>query len=324
MVENLFERAQEQGGFLYKSSLTEEEEKFCRDNDILVIEDENKKSSNIFKLYLQEIGSYPMLTPEEERELGYALLTDQKEAAKEKLINANLRLVVSIAKKYFYKTPVSNLDIIQMGNMGLMTAADKYDVTKGNKFATFATYWIRQAILRGLSEQSRNIRLPENIISKLNYVNKCKKDFEQENGESPTIDELASLTGYNSAEVKLLLDHSLTPLSLSQRVSDDTDDSLEDLCADTSIRTPEQAFAQTANKELVDKMLSTLGDEREIAIVRQRFGLDDGQEKTWAEIGKNVGLSHTRVEQLFKKALKKLSSPSRKKIFADQFYDLTM
>ena len=318
-------------GIIYKSELKElggnlnyeELASKCVQEGYILLDDTNKKSANSLKWYLQEMAQYDMLTLEEERELGFILLNgddQEKKEAREKLINANLRLVVSIAKKYFYKTSVQNLDIIQMGNMGLVTAVDKFDVTKGNRFSTFATYWIKQAILRGLSSEARSIRLPENIIQKLNFVNDKRKAYQQENGVNPTDEELSFLTGFPVDEIQLLMNHSKGAISLNAKISDETDDILEDLCPDKSIQTPEDYLSEITNKEIIKTLLATLGDEREAEIIRQRFGLDDNREKSWIEIGQNIGLSHTRVEQLFTKALRKLSSPARKKILERQLY----
>ncbi|RRD40048.1 RNA polymerase sigma factor RpoD [Leptotrichia sp. OH3620_COT-345] len=266
------------------------------------------------KMYLREIGQIPLLSYEEEIEYAQRVLNGDEEA-KQKLIESNLRLVVSIAKKHTNRG-LKMLDLIQEGNMGLMKAVEKFEYEKGFKFSTYATWWIRQAITRAIADQGRTIRIPVHMIETINKIKKESRIILQETGKEPTAEELAKKLEIPVDKVKNILEMNQDPISLETPVGSEEDSELGDFVEDDKFLNPYDATTRVLLKEQLDEILKTL-NEREEMVLRYRYGLDDGSQKTLEEVGKIFNVTRERIRQIEVKALRKLRHPSRRKKLED-------
>ena len=255
------------------------------------------------KIYLKEIGRIPLLTAEEELELGRQIAAGDTEARR-KMEEANLRLVVAVAKHYAGKG-MQFMDLIQEGNIGLMRAVEKFDYTKGSKFSTYAVWWIKEAILRALDSQSREIRVPVRVAQNMNKISKTERKMEQTLGREVAAEEIAKELHMITEEVERMQSYIKNPVSLETPVGDEEDSNLEDFIEDTQEPTPEEAVAALVQKEEVQEMLSTL-TEKEQKILRLRYGLEDGNVHTLEETGQILGVTRERIRQLESRALEKL------------------
>jgi RNA polymerase primary sigma factor len=286
------------------------------------------------RLYLREIGQVDLLTSEDERRLAQLIeegnlaagridegaadgtelrmlmrAVQRGQRAKSELIQANLRLVVSIAKRYSGRG-MQLLDLIQEGNLGLMRAVDKFDYTKGFKFSTYATWWIRQAITRAIADQARTIRIPVHMVEHVNRLTRTRRELHQELEREPTVDELAAKLQIEPERVRDLLRISMDPLSLDSPVGEEDESNLGDFIEDAGADGPADAATRAMLSEAVEEVLGELS-EREQEIVRMRFGLDGGQAKTLEEVGKAFGVTRERIRQIEAKTLAKLRHPQR-------------
>ena len=266
------------------------------------------------KMYLREIGQIPLLSYEEEIEYAQKVLNGDEEA-KQKLIESNLRLVVSIAKKHTNRG-LKMLDLIQEGNMGLMKAVEKFEYEKGFKFSTYATWWIRQAITRAIADQGRTIRIPVHMIETINKIKKESRIILQETGKEPTAEELSKKLDLPVEKVKNILEMNQDPISLETPVGSEEDSELGDFVEDDKFANPYDATTRVLLKEQLDDVLKTL-NEREEKVLRYRYGLDDGSQKTLEEVGKIFNVTRERIRQIEVKALRKLRHPSRRKKLED-------
>lgn len=261
------------------------------------------------RAYMNSIRKIPLLTFEEEQLLGKRLAQGD-EVAREKLIESNLRLVVSIAKKYLHRTKIPFLDLIQEGNMGLMKAVEKWDYSLGYKFSTYATWWIKQSISKVVIEQSRAIRIPAHVIEQLSKMGQITNELCQELKREPTNKEIADRMGLDEKKVKELREIVKDPISIDQNINDEDDATIGDLVADESNDHPiEDLFKEEVTKRVQD-VLATL-DNREADILTRRYGLNNQKAQTLEEIGKEYKLSKERIRQIEEKALKKLRNPMR-------------
>ena len=266
------------------------------------------------KMYLREIGQIPLLSYEEEIDYAQRVLNGEEEA-KQKLIESNLRLVVSIAKKHTNRG-LKLLDLIQEGNMGLMKAVEKFEYEKGFKFSTYATWWIRQAITRAIADQGRTIRIPVHMIETINKIKKESRIILQETGKEPTAEELATKLELPVEKVKSILEMNQDPISLETPVGSEEDSELGDFVEDDKFSNPYDATTRVLLKEQLNDVLKTL-NEREEMVLRYRYGLDDGSQKTLEEVGKIFNVTRERIRQIEVKALRKLRHPSRRKKLED-------
>ena len=266
------------------------------------------------RMYLKEIGNVPLLSAEEETELAKRVEQGDEEA-KKKLTEANLRLVVSIAKKYVGRG-MPFLDLIQEGNMGLMKAVDKFDYTKGYKFSTYATWWIRQAITRGIADTGRTIRVPVHMVETINKTLRMTRTLLQELGREPTPEEVADRLGVPVSRVREVLKISRDPVSLDTPIGEEDDSHLGDFIEDDTALSPADSAAFTMLREELDTALESL-TERERQVVKLRFGLEDGRARTLEEVGKTFNVTRERIRQIEAKALRKLRHPSRSKRLKD-------
>ena len=266
------------------------------------------------KMYLREIGQIPLLNYEEEIELAQKVLEGDDDA-KQKLIESNLRLVVSIAKKHTNRG-LKMLDLIQEGNMGLMKAVEKFEYEKGFKFSTYATWWIRQAITRAIADQGRTIRITLHMIETINKIKKESRIILQETGKEPTAEELSKKLELPVDKVKAILEMNQDPISLETPVGSEEDSELGDFVEDDKFLNPYDATTRVLLKEQLDEVLKTL-NEREEMVLRYRYGLDDGSPKTLEEVGKIFNVTRERIRQIEVKALRKLRHPSRRKKLED-------
>ena len=266
------------------------------------------------RMYLKEIGRVALLKKEQEVE--YAMQIEQgDEDARRKLTEANLRLVVSIAKKYIGRG-MSFLDLIQEGNLGLIRAVEKFDYRRGYKFSTYATWWIRQAITRGIADQARTIRVPVHMIETINKLIRVSRRLLQELGREPTDDEIAEEMGITPERVRETIKISKDPLSLDSPIGEEEDSHLGDFVADTETISPADAASLTMLRTGVEDLLDTL-TPRERRVLQLRFGLVNGQERTLEEVGKRFGVTRERIRQIEAKALRKLRHPSRQNKLRD-------
>lgn len=270
---------------------------------------EGTEATEPLKIYLREIGRIPLLEAEEEKELGYRS-SQGDEAARHRLAEGNLRLVVSLAKHYTGRG-VPFLDLIQEGNMGLMRAAEKYDYTKENRFSTYAAWWIKEAMQRAVDQQSREIRVPVHVAENMKKVQKAQKELQQALGRDPVPEEIAEkLKDKSVDEVKEILTYLQNPVSLETPVGEDGENSLGDMVEDKSEATPDEALNVLARKEEVSDLLNSL-NEREQKVIRLRYGLEDGQTHTLEEIGEMMGVTRERVRQIEARAMEKLRSKAK-------------
>ena len=279
-----------------------------------VATNDNAAMDDPVKVYLKEIGRVPLLTPEEEIE--YAMrIADDDPVAKKRLAEANLRLVVSIAKRYVGRG-MQFLDLIQEGNMGLIKAVDKFDYTKGFKFSTYATWWIRQAITRAIADQARTIRIPVHMVETINKVKKANSQLLHQNGKEPTPEEIADFLDMPAEKVREILRVSQEPVSLETPIGEEEDSHLGDFIPDDDALAPADAASMSLLKEQLDEVLKTL-TPREAKVLSLRFGLKDGNPKTLEEVGKEFNVTRERIRQIEAKALRKLRHPSRSKKLKD-------
>lgn len=271
--------------------------------------------SDPVRLYLRECGANPLLSAEQEMSLAKIIEKGKKKdatpeekeaarAAKKEMANANLRLVVSIAKKYPGRG-MPFLDLIQEGNIGLLKAVDKFDYTKGYKFSTYATWWIRQAITRSIADQARTIRVPVHMVETINKMNRVGRRFLQEHGREATNEELSKEMGISVEKIREAKKAAQDPISLETPIGEKEDSHLGDFIEDQKTASPEDEAAATMRREQVYKMLDTL-TEREKGVLALRFGMDDGTPRTLEEVGKHFGVTRERIRQIEGKALKKL------------------
>ena len=292
-------------------SLSEEDEvEIIDDVDVL----EGVSTEDPVRMYLKEIGNVPLLSTEEEIELAKKV-EEGDEAAKKKLTEANLRLVVSIAKKYVGRG-MPFLDLIQEGNMGLMKAVDKFDYSKGYKFSTYATWWIRQAITRGIADTGRTIRVPVHMVETINKTLRMTRTLLQELGREPTPEEVAERLNVPVSRVREVLKISRDPVSLDTPIGEEDDSHLGDFIEDDSALSPADSAAFSMLREELNTALESLTD-RERQVVELRFGLRDGRARTLEEVGREFNVTRERIRQIEAKALRKLRHPSRSKRLKD-------
>ena len=276
------------------------------------------KVNDPVRMYLKEIGVVPLLSNEEEKELAIAVENGDLEA-KQRLAEANLRLVVSIAKRYVGRG-MQFLDLIQEGNMGLMKAVDKYDYSKGFKFSTYATWWIRQAITRAIADQARTIRIPVHMVETINKLVREQRNLLQELGQDPTPEQIAERMDMTPDKVREILKIAQEPVSLETPIGEEDDSHLGDFIEDEVIENPVDYTTRVVLREQLDEVLDTLTD-REENVLRLRFGLDDGKMRTLEDVGKVFNVTRERIRQIEAKALRKLRHPSRSKQLKDFIED---
>lgn len=266
------------------------------------------------KVYLKEIGRVPLLSSEEEIDLAIRIANGDVQA-KQRLSEANLRLVVSIAKRYIGRG-MQFLDLIQEGNLGLIKAVDKFDYTKGFKFSTYATWWIRQAITRAIADQARTIRIPVHMVETINKVKKVQSQLLHQNGHEPTPDEIADELDLPVDKVREIMRVAQEPVSLETPIGEEEDSHLGDFIPDDGAPAPADAASHTMLREQLSDVLSTL-TPREEKVLRLRFGLEDGRSRTLEEVGKEFNVTRERIRQIEAKALRKLRHPSRSRKLKD-------
>ncbi len=266
------------------------------------------------RMYLKEIGKVPLLTAEEEIEIAQRL-EDGDEEAKRKLAEANLRLVVSIAKRYVGRGMLF-LDLIQEGNLGLIKAVEKFDYRKGFKFSTYATWWIRQAITRAIADQARTIRIPVHMVETINKLIRVSRQLLQEYGREPTPEEIAKTMSISEGKVREIIKIAQEPVSLETPIGEEEDSHLGDFIPDDDAPAPAEAASFSLMKEQLLDVLDTL-TPREEKVLRLRFGLDDGRQRTLEEVGREFSVTRERIRQIEAKALRKLRHPSRSKKLKD-------
>ena len=288
--------------------VTEEE---IADTDALV---DTFSTDDPVRMYLKEIGKVPLLTPEEEQELARRM-ADGDEEAKRRMAEANLRLVVSIAKRYVGRGMLF-LDLIQEGNLGLIKAVDKFDYTKGYKFSTYATWWIRQAITRAIADQARTIRIPVHMVETINKVIRVSRQLLQELGHDPSAEEIAEEMGMPVDKVRDILKIAQEPVSLETPIGEEEDSHLGDFIPDEDASEPSEAASFSLLKEQLMSVLDTL-TPREKKVLELRFGIIDGRTRTLEEVGKEFNVTRERIRQIEAKALRKLRHPSRSKKLRD-------
>ena len=300
------------------------------ERELASIEDENSEETDIenidltipdsvniedpVRMYLKEIGKAPLLTAEEEIELAKRM-EEGDEEAKKRLAEANLRLVVSIAKRYVGRGMLF-LDLIQEGNLGLIKAVEKFDYRKGFKFSTYATWWIRQAITRAIADQARTIRIPVHMVETINKLVRVSRQLLQELGREPTPEEIAEKMDIPVERVREIIKISQEPVSLETPIGEEEDSHLGDFIQDDNVPVPAEAAAFTLLKEQLDEVLGTL-TAREQKVLRLRFGLKDGRARTLEEVGKEFNVTRERIRQIEAKALRKLRHPSRSRKLKD-------
>ena len=285
-----------------------------KSGEIEVSESRNIPTDDPVRMYFKEIGKVPLLTADEERELAIRIENGDEEA-KKKLCESNLRLVVSIARRYLNRG-LSFLDLIQEGNLGLIKAVEKFDYSKGYKFSTYATWWIRQAITRSIADQARTIRIPVHMVETINKLIRISRQLLQELGREPTAEEIAKEMGISVEKVREIKKISQDPVSLETPIGEEEDSHLGDFIPDEDIPSPVEAAAYSMLQKQLREVLDTLS-EREKKVLILRFGLDDGRPRTLEEVGKDFNVTRERIRQIEAKALRKLRHPSRSKKLRD-------
>ena len=270
------------------------------------------------KMYFKDIGKVSLLTPEEEIELGKRIMAGDEEA-KKKLVECNLRLVVSIAKRWVGKTSMSFSDLIQEGNMGLIKAVDRFDYRRGFHFSTYGTWWIRQAISRAIADQARTIRLPVHMVETINKLSRVTRQLWQELGREPLDSEIAEKMGITEEKVGEIKEIAQEPTSLEGPAGEEGDSEVSDFIPDENAKSPVEVVTQTILKDELLSVIDTL-TPREQKVIRLRYGLDDSHPRTLEEVGKEFNVTRERIRQIEAKALRKLRNPSRSKKLKD-FYD---
>lgn len=266
------------------------------------------------RMYLKDIGKIPLLSPEREKYLAEQIAIGSK-AAKDELIEANLRLVVSIAKRHVGKG-MYFLDLIQEGNLGLIKAVEKFDYSKGYKFSTYATWWIRQAITRAIADQARTIRIPVHMVETIHKVSRTARQLLQEFGREPTTDEIAERLNITPDKVREIMKTAQDPVSLETPIGEEEDSHLGDFVEDNDSPAPSDSAASSLLREQLSNILHTL-TPREEQVIKLRFGLEDGRPRTLEEVGKQFQITRERIRQIEAKALRKLRHPSRSKTLKD-------
>lgn len=266
------------------------------------------------KMYLKDIGKVPLLTAEQEIELAKKIL-DGDEQAKSKLCESNLRLVISIAKRYTGRN-MQFLDLIQEGNIGLLKAVEKFDYTKGFRFSTYATWWIRQSITRAMADQARTIRIPVHMVETINRLGRVSKKLLQELGREPTIEELSKELNMPEDKVAEIQKIALDPISLESPIGEEEDSKIEDFIEDETTLAPDESADRLMLKNQLLSVINTL-TPREQKVIRLRYGLDDGYPKTLEQVGQEFNVTRERIRQIEAKALRKLRNPSRSKKLKD-------
>ena len=277
-------------------------------------------SDDPVRLYLKEIGKYPLLTTEEEIALAKQIAEgtpEEQAAAKKKLSEANLRLVVSIAKRYVGRG-MQFLDLIQEGNLGLIKAAEKFDYTKGYKFSTYATWWVRQAITRAIADQARTIRIPVHMVETINKLIRVNRQLAQELGRDPTPAEIAKEMSISESKVREIIKIAQEPVSLETPIGEEEDSHLGDFIEDENAPAPAEVASNAMMREQLQEVLHTL-TPREEKVIRLRFGLEDGQAHTLEEVGKEFNVTRERIRQIEAKALRKIRHPGRSKKLRDYY-----
>ena len=278
-----------------------------------MLEQEGIAIDDPVRMYLKEIGKVPLLSSEREKELAEIMVNSESEEerarAKNELVEANLRLVVSIAKRYVGKG-MFFLDLIQEGNLGLMKAVDKFDYGKGFKFSTYATWWIRQAITRAIADQARTIRIPVHMVETIHKVSRYSRQMLQELGREATADEIGSKMGMSAEKVREIMKIAQDPVSLETPIGEEEDSHLGDFIPDEDAPEPSEVASATILREVIERELNTL-TPREAHVIKLRFGLYDGRTRTLEEVGKEFDITRERIRQIEAKALRKLRHPSR-------------
>lgn len=293
------------------SEIESEVEKFSvGENMERILEEQGLSIDDPVRLYLKEIGKVPLLTPEKERSLAERMAAGDERASTE-LVEANLRLVVSIAKRYVGRG-MFFLDLIQEGNLGLMKAVDKFDYTKGYKFSTYATWWIRQAITRAIADQARTIRIPVHMVETIHKVSRYSRQMLQELGREATAEEIGEKMGMSAERVREIMKIAQDPVSLETPIGEEEDSHLGDFIPDDDTPSPAEATSTNILREELERQLHTL-TPREEHVIKLRFGLYDGRNRTLEEVGKEFDITRERIRQIEAKALRKLRHPSRAK-----------
>ena len=298
--------------------LGEEEEEVLTESNVEKFEkslaSEGVSIDDPVKVYLKEIGAFPLLSLDEEIELAERIQKGDSRA-KKRLAEANLRLVVSIAKRYVGGGMLF-LDLIQEGNLGLIKAVEKFDHTKGFKFSTYATWWIRQAITRAIADQARTIRIPVHMVETINKVKKVQSQLLHKNGQEPSVEDLAAELDMPQDKVREILKVAQEPISLESPIGEEEDSHLGDFIPDYDAPVPEEAATHTLLREQLNEVLATL-TPREAKVLSLRFGIEDGRPRTLEEVGKEFNVTRERIRQIEAKALRKLRHPSRNKKLKD-------
>lgn len=340
-VENLYETLGNLGIEILESKAEKVAIDFSADDDDLTLDMENidddvdekiKKEEDIemdkldlslpkgisiddpVRMYLKEIGKIPLLKPHEEVELAKRML-EGDEIAKQRLVEANLRLVVSIAKRYVGRGMLF-LDLIQEGNLGLIKAVEKFDYVRGFKFSTYATWWIRQAITRAIADQARTIRIPVHMVETINKLIRVSRQLLQELGRDPKPEEIAKEMEMSEEKVREIMKIAQDPVSLETPIGEEEDSHLGDFIPDEDALAPAEAAAYSLLKDQIEEVLGSL-NEREQKVLKLRFGLEDGRARTLEEVGKEFDVTRERIRQIEAKALRKLRHPSRSKKLRD-------
>lgn len=313
-----FSNIDEDTDFLYDDEFYSEYEEEDMEQDLLAGLENSSYVDDPVKQYLKEIGQIPLLTFYEEKELARKIAMGE-ESAKQKLTEANLRLVVSIAKKHLGRG-LSFLDLIQEGNIGLMKAIEKFDYTKGFKFSTYATWWIRQGITRAIADQGKTIRIPVHMIETINKVNKVAKRLSQQLGRDATEEEIGEILGYSAKKVASIQRIAVDPISLETPIGDENSQ-LGDIIEDKHSDTPDKVVGNNMLRKQLYTLVEKLPD-REAKIIKLRFGLDDGEVKTLEEVGKIFNITRERIRQIEAKAIKKLRHPAMSGQLVDCLKDM--